>query len=666
MARTKKYKKQKGGTGTIEVNLERRKYYDTFTKECLKGSSGTQIPSIKSNFIYEYDDDTLNELKDTTSPAYQKFMNVFHELNKKYPNFDYKLVISESSQCNPNHWKTEPAADPAHPRIIIFVSCFSNVNINKNNFGPANIKGKWIPNEIKECGIKKNLYYFGFNGIVHLHNGEIYVCKDQYTGATPKLTCDSPLIKDTLVDCCKAKKDHFTSMFIEALKTRNCLKITDSELAQKTSELGDILDKQSEERLTILLKKQDEGFFSLTGNTNCQNEGNPCDIKNPFSKAAATSIAFNAKAASERPPISDELLEKAFDKNARQTDFDAIAKAIDEGADVNTRYSDEPFIWHAIYLSNDKESTWLPLIKILLEKGAIVDPGTWRTYLTFSDYNNIIKLFYTIRPELMIMEYKMDPLYITDDNNEYLLTHLEISIVEKNKELVRFFLENGVKLPRYPKASVNDAVRNEAIGEAERREFLTRLLAQSDVSTVKILVNHGLTPIQDDIERLSLLPNTRPIIELFLILKNDLLNQNVIDVLKRYPNSAELGNELQNYYDLYIALILLQDKEDENTNFRRLSVFDQIKELVERKGVSVHGKYGIVPLDLARQCVRREKNQKKIMCEEIVQYFEGKKRENFEQRELNKGFRGAQSIRNRTLRRGGRRDKKRTYRRRKN
>jgi len=264
------------------------------------------------------------------------------------------------------------------------------------------------------------------------------------------------------------------------------------------------------------------------------------------------------------------------------------------------------------------------------------------------------------------MEYKMDPLYITDDNNEYSLTPLEISIVEKNKELVRFFLENGVKLPRYPKASVNDAVRNEAIGEAERREFLTRLLAQSDVSTVKILVNYGLTPIQDDIERLSLLSNTRPIIELFLILKNDLLNQNVIDVLKRYPNSAELGNELQTYYDLYIALILLQDKEDENTNFRRLSVFDQIKELVERKGVSVHGKYGIVPLDLARQCVRREKNQKKIMCEEIVQYFEGKKRENFEQRELNKGFRGAQSIRNRTLRRGGRRDKKRTYRRRKN
>jgi len=45
----------------IQVISERRKYYDKFTDECLKGSSGVQIPDIKSNFIFEYDEDSDDE-----------------------------------------------------------------------------------------------------------------------------------------------------------------------------------------------------------------------------------------------------------------------------------------------------------------------------------------------------------------------------------------------------------------------------------------------------------------------------------------------------------------------------------------------------------------------------------------------------------------------------
>ena len=638
-------KKQKGGAGEINVKLERRKYYKAFTSECLKGSSGIQIENINKNFIFEYDDDTLKEIKEDT-PSRRKLMGLLDRLSARL-SFDFKLVISESSQCNPNDWINEPPASEERPRIIFFVSCVSASNVKRNNFGPpTSKKGEYIftkehLNEKPRGGIFKHVYYFGFDNQVHLHLGDIYVCKDKYSGEIPKLTCTS---EDKREECCTAKKEHFRSMFIEGLKIRNCIKLTEDKLYTKLIELKSLLDKPyfRLEKIKMLFQLQIENFFILNEGPNCQ-EGNACEIENPFKEANSRSIAFNHDI--PRSPISQELIDAYYTAYETNVGIDeaikAIAQAIDGGADPNTIYNDQPFIMNFFYRNDSAKDE--PLFKMLIQKNATINPREWVFFLGHHDYTRMIKTFYTLKPELNRMKYKVEPLFLgPDDYNEYSLSPLEISIVQTNTDLVSFFLEQGVKLPEKKEFRANANNAFQIFNETNERILLSNLIAHSNLATLKILFEYGFIPNDDDIIELSKNYDNEASLNYCLEKNPSLIDNNLILVLKRshYKPRVYFGKDIELYYNVYNDILISNSIED---------VKNSIGELLKHKG-SLKGKYGLDPLSVAKI----NKNQEIIRYIEEELQREQRKEKEFKNRAATKIQALARGVSVRATKKGGR------------
>lgn len=435
MGRKTRKIKQKGGA-EIKVDLEHA-YYSPFTPECLKGSSGEQIRDINKNFIYEYDDDTLKEMMEPT-PAREKLMSLLNSLSP-LP-FDFKLIISESSKCIPDHWKTEEAAPAYRPRIIIFIACKSEGVLMRNNFGPPPKSGKYkfTPGNSKprQGGVFKNIYYFGFSDLVHLHNGDIYACKKPYMGPYPKLSCDLPRIQgDARADCCTAKKNHFTSLFIEAFKTRDCFKLTEDDLLEKFSELLTVIGEETirnglQPSLDIYNSMlTNNSLFKITKGLSCEG-ANPCGTINPYKESFKESERFNAMIHMNVPRKLLKNRERWF-------------RAIVTGRNPNTKNeSGATLIEYVIADEN------LLYFKKLLEKGAKIKDEYLLILLTSPKYKEFVTVFYTINPQLVNKAYKVPSEFIPGNFNENYLTPLSIVSFKGEPALIEFLLNTGAKIPQ--------------------------------------------------------------------------------------------------------------------------------------------------------------------------------------------------------------------------
>jgi hypothetical protein len=442
---TKTRKRQRGGTANIVVNLEHSKYYSPFTPACLEGSSGAQIRDINKNFIYEYDDDTLKEIMEPT-PARQKLMTLLDNLSAQLP-FDFKLILSESSQCIPNHWETEAAAPASRPRIILFVACKSEGVLMRNNFGQPPKSGKYkftagnaLP---RKGGVFKNLYYFGFSGLVHLYNGDIYVCEEVYKGEYPKLSCDLPRIKETArSDCCTAKKNHFTSLFIEGLKSRTCFKLTEQTLLTKFAELATTYI--GEENLKNATQPtfdaynqmvQNNAFFKITQGLSCNGPGNPCQIINPHrEESAAASEKYNSMV---RPNVPANALRR----DARRG-YTPWYKAITEkGRNPNTKNAEGSTLLERVI--GEENLLWFTEI---LKRGAKLTDSYLLILLTSPKYKDFVKSFYSINPHLINRDFKVPAEFIEGDYNEAYLRPLSIVVVSGDPTLIDFMISKGAKI----------------------------------------------------------------------------------------------------------------------------------------------------------------------------------------------------------------------------
>jgi hypothetical protein len=436
MGRKTRKIKQKGGA-EIKVDLE-HSYYSPFTPECLKGSSGEQIRDINKNFIFEYDDDTLKEMMEPT-PAREKLMGLLDRLSP-LP-FDFKLIISESSKCIPTHWETEEAAPAYRPRIIIFIACKSEGVLMRNNFGPPPKSGRYKftagDTQPRKGGVFKNIYYFGFSDLVHLHNGDIYACKKPYMGAYPKLSCDLPRIQgDARADCCGAKKNHFTSMFIEAFKTRDCFKLTEDDLLEK---FGELLTVIGEETIRNGLQPSLDTYNSMVANINlfkitkglsCEG-ANPCAIVNQYKGANEKSERFNKLILPDVP--------KGDLKN-RDKWFRAIMRTQNPRNPDTKNASGSTLIEYVISAGS------LLQFKALLEKGAKLNDMLTVLLLTSSRDKEFVKVLYTVNPQLINKEYKVPPDFIPENFNENSLTPLSIVSLKGDPELLEFLLNKGGKI----------------------------------------------------------------------------------------------------------------------------------------------------------------------------------------------------------------------------
>ena len=421
-------RRQKGGL--VNINVKQQAPARSILDACLNN-----IPITTGFYILEHDNDTLAEL-DTNHTLKKMLDELSAELD-----INIKVRVSESNLCNPDHWK-EDEATHGKPLVVILISCRSYENVVLNNFGPApprTPKGKLAFEEggAYEGGVFKNVYYFGFNNYLHLHNGEIYSCKDDHAEeAVPNQTC-GPFIGDQKETCCKAKKQHFRSMFVNDLKTRHCMKFTKESLGRKFADLKTRLARiaASKQKMQTLVKELSVGkFFLLDGDdvgAPCNGADNPCGIVDTYANSVANSKLFN-KRSSMKYSIKEEL-EEEVNKREQIRETKELAAALDAGLDINKRIDEPPttLLERAVWIPNTS------MVVMLLKKGAKIPKSLVASILGIkwataeSPTREVIYEFFTRNPGMI-----NNPL-------KDRATPLSIGLDNKDLEFVRFALGLG-------------------------------------------------------------------------------------------------------------------------------------------------------------------------------------------------------------------------------
>lgn len=422
--------------GYVNIDVKQQAAEKSTIKVCLDN-----IPITTGFYILEEDNDALAEL-DTNLTLKKMLDELSAELD-----INIKVRISESNLCNPNHWKEDEATD-GKPLIVILISCRSYENVVLNNFGPApprTAKGKLALEEGNEYegGIFKNVYYFGFNNYLHLHNAEIYSCKDDHPDEiVPNQTCDF-FAGDQRERCCKAKKNHFGSMFANMLKERHCMKFTKESFARKFADLKSRLDRiaASKQKMQTLIKELSVGkFFLLDGDDttaiSCNGDGNPCGIVDKHTDSPTNSKSFN-KLTSMKLNIKKEL-GKEMSKREQIRETHKLAAELDAGLDINKRiesnYENSP---PTTLLEKAVWSTNTSMVIMLLSRGAKISKNLIKSILEIkgttadSPYKEVVYEFFTRNPSML-----NQPL----QNGS---TPLSIALDNKDMDFVRFLLDSG-------------------------------------------------------------------------------------------------------------------------------------------------------------------------------------------------------------------------------
>jgi len=173
------------------------------------------------------------------------------------------------------------AFNPALETIIIIVACYSGEYAHYyNNRNRASFKVLQ----------KYNIALLGFANLVHIYQGEIYVCFEPHNRiksldcAYPEAFDDKMSIvqnknegKDNqLQQCCQSKFDRFKSLFVEDLSNRSCGKITKEVLLKAILNLLTPEQKIDTSKLFFL----DPVNIGFDQGVPCPSEG--CKPINPF------------------------------------------------------------------------------------------------------------------------------------------------------------------------------------------------------------------------------------------------------------------------------------------------------------------------------------------------------------------------------------------------
>jgi hypothetical protein len=269
------------------------------------------------------------------------------------------------------------------------------------------------------------------------------VCEEVYKGEYPKLSCDLPRIKEAArTDCCTAKKNHFTSLFIEGLKTRNCFKLTEEILLQKFAELATTYI--GEENLKTATQPtvdaynqmvQNNAFFKITEGLSCSGVGNPCQIINPRrEESAAASEKYNSMI---RPNVPANALRRDTRRG-----YTPWYKAITEkGRNPNTKNAEGSTLLERVI--GEENLLWFTEI---LKRGAKLTDSYLLILLTSPKYKDFVKTFYSINPHLINKDFRVPPEFIEGDYNEPYLRPLSIVVLSGDSTVIDFMISKGAKI----------------------------------------------------------------------------------------------------------------------------------------------------------------------------------------------------------------------------
>ena len=257
-----------------------------------------------SFMVWYYEDKTLKEMRTKTGSAYQKLFNdmkfvadTLHcnvtvylghrEICENYVQTSYKTSVSEANQ-----------SEFTLPTVFLIIACYTKLMADKLN--------------TDSVFIGKNIGFFGFEDFIHIHEGEIYGCKDVHK-APPSLDCSYDNVQknlyslleldkngakktvnnvrqkklnleNPLVECCESKEAAMYDLFIRYLDQRNCVKFPKETLVEK---------------FRPFVTNPNNRSFLVSPNTTFQAaDGIPCingscAIPNPYAEAAKKSKVYN-------------------------------------------------------------------------------------------------------------------------------------------------------------------------------------------------------------------------------------------------------------------------------------------------------------------------------------------------------------------------------------
>lgn len=194
--------------------------------------------------VVEFEDEELKQYQTQKGVFYKKFRNDLEWLAKKTGK-NIIGFVGHVEQLNDVvrgleytlHLKRPEDIQMFNPKletIMVCVACYSGDNAYDFNYSIQNYIHSF-PN------LKKLQFTFlGFDNLVHIYRGDIYVCEKSQT-RMESFQCVYPEAHDDkktvfqninndkwnrLETCCQSKFDRFKSMFVDDLSTRNCGKIT--------------------------------------------------------------------------------------------------------------------------------------------------------------------------------------------------------------------------------------------------------------------------------------------------------------------------------------------------------------------------------------------------------------------------------------------------------
>jgi hypothetical protein len=304
---------------TIEIS-HKDQYKDAFFERCIGQVVRDQrlidklpewspydlnsVANPTTFMVWYYEDKTLKEMRTKTGAAYQKLfedmkwigetlrcnITVFlgHlEICENYVETTYKASLEASNQ-----------RQFTLPTIFLIIACYTNKLANKYNTDPV--------------FAEKKIAFFGFEDFMHIHEGEIYGCKDVHK-APPSLECSYDTVQkdlesllevdkngakkslnnvrqkrvdleNPLVKCCEAKEAAMYDLFVKYLDHRNCVKFTKEKLMEKFR--------------PFVTNPEDRSILASPNATLVAADGivckdGSCGIPNPYVEASKQSKVFN-------------------------------------------------------------------------------------------------------------------------------------------------------------------------------------------------------------------------------------------------------------------------------------------------------------------------------------------------------------------------------------
>ncbi len=193
--------------------------------------------------IAEEEEKEIVALKDPTSSSYKKFYSLFQTISQEL-NVNIMVFLGHISECK-NYMKAYDFNFRPKNSLPVFVFI---IGCNSKNLAKEY-------NEYQSMAAN-GYYFFGFSTMVHVFNGDIYLCPNPMVD-TPSMECRYP---DTLTEkkklelekneyealfskppseqleilkCCSTRQYQYTKAYIEGFNTRKCIKLTPEKMMIK-------------------------------------------------------------------------------------------------------------------------------------------------------------------------------------------------------------------------------------------------------------------------------------------------------------------------------------------------------------------------------------------------------------------------------------------------